>query len=121
MKMKNSKQDNNPQMHVDLMFPSRYLKAADFEGKTVALTISEVIRDKVQMATGQKAEKYILRFKETDKELILNKTNAKAVAKLLHEPKAVNWIGERIILKPTTCEAFGEIVDCIRVDIREAS
>jgi len=120
MKVKTLKQDN-PQFHVDLMFPSRYLKAADFEGKPVALTISEVIRDKVQMATGQKAEKYILRFKETEKELILNKTNAKAVAKILHEPKAVNWTGERIILKPTTCEAFGEIVDCIRVEMREAS
>ncbi len=117
--MKTLKQDN-PQFHVDLMFPSRYLKAADFEGKPVALTISEVIRDKVQMATGQKAEKYILRFKETDKELILNKTNAKGIAKLLREPKAVNWAGSTIVLKPTTCEAFGEIVDCIRVEMREA-
>lgn len=115
------RKNDNPEFHVDLMFPSRYLRAADFEGKAVALTISEVVRDKVQMATGQKAEKYILRFQETDKELILNKTNAKAVAKVLHEPKAINWSGERIILKPTTCEAFGEIVDCIRVEMREAS
>jgi len=106
----------NPDFHVDLMFPSRYLRAADFEGKAVTLTISEVVRDKVQMATGQKAEKYIIRFRETDKELILNKTNAKAVAKVLEEPKAINWPGERITLKPTTCEAFGEIVACIRVE-----
>jgi hypothetical protein len=110
----------NPDFHVDLMFPSRYLRAADFEGKPVTLTISEVIRDKVQMATGQKAEKYIIRFRETDKELILNKTNAKAVAKVLQEPKAVNWAGAKIVLKPTTCEAFGEIVACIRVEMREA-
>ena len=116
-----TRKNDNPEFHVDLMFPSRYLRAADFEGKAVALTISEVVRDKVQMATGQKAEKYVLRFQETDKELILNKTNAKAVAKVLHEPKAINWRGERIILKPTTCEAFGEIVDCIRVEMKEAS
>jgi hypothetical protein len=112
---------DNPEMHVDLMFPSRYLRAADFLGKPAVLTIAEVFRDKVQMANGTKQEKYVLRFKETDKELILNKTNAKAVAKLLHEPKAVNWPGERITLKPTTCEAFGEIVDCIRVDIRDSA
>jgi hypothetical protein len=43
MTEKTSKQDNNLQMHVDLMFPSRYLKAADFEGKPVALTISEPV------------------------------------------------------------------------------
>jgi hypothetical protein len=115
------RKNDNPEFHVDLMFPSRYLRAADFEGQSVSLTISEVLKDKVQMSTGQKAEKYILRFQETDKELILNKTNAKAVAKVLHEPKAVHWPGERIILKPTTCEAFGEIVDCIRVEMKEAS
>ena len=112
---------DNPEMLVTLMFPSRYLRAADFKGQSVALTISEVVRDKVQMATGQKAEKYVLRFRETDKELILNKTNAKSVAKVLHEPKAVHWPGERIILKPTTCQAFNEIVDCILVEMREAS
>jgi len=109
------KQDNNPQFHVDLMFPSRYLKAADLQEKPMPLTIEQVLRDQVRMTNGALTEKYILRFKETDKELILNKTNAKAIAKLLREPKAVNWAGSVIVLKPTTCEAFGEIVDCIRV------
>ena len=113
------KQDN-PQMHVDLMFPSRYLKAADLAGDVLALTIIEVFRDQVQMSNGSKVDKYIIRFSETEKELILNKTNAKAIAKYLQEPKAVNWAGERIVLKPTTCEAFGEIVDCIRVELRKA-
>ncbi len=111
----------NPDLHVDLMFPSRYLRAVDFEGKPVTLTIAEVVKDKVQMATGQKAEKYILRFRETEKELILNKTNAKSVAKVLAEPRAVNWPGSRITLKPTTCEAFGEIVDCIRIALTSSS
>jgi len=114
------KQDN-PSFHVDLMFPSRYLKAADLQEKPMSLTIKQVFRDQVRMTNGAVTEKYILRFKETEKELILNKTNAKAIAKLLREPKAVNWAGSVIVLKPTTCEAFGEIVDCIRVALREAS
>ena len=116
-----SRKQDNPSFHVDLMFPSRYLKAADFAGEPMTLTITEVIRDEVQMANGTKAEKYIVRFEETEKELILNKTNAKAMAKVLQEPKAVNWPGESIVLKPTQCEAFGEIVDCIRVDLRSAA
>jgi hypothetical protein len=114
------KKQDNPDLHIDLMFPSRYLKAADFEGKSVSLTIAEVFLDKVQMANGSKAEKYIVRFRETEKELVLNKTNGRAIAKVLEEPKAVNWAGEKIVLKPTTCEAFGEIVACIRVETREA-
>ena len=116
-----SRKQDNPEMHVDLMFPSRYLKAVDFQGEPQTFTIISVVKDKVQMANGTKAEKYILRFQETEKELILNKTNAKAVAKVLGEPRAINWPGSRIILKPTQCEAFGEIVDCIRVDLRTAA
>jgi hypothetical protein len=119
MTMPKKQENPNPEMHVDLMFPSRYLRAVDFEGKPVALTITEVLRDKVQTTNGTKAEKYIIRFRETDKELILNKTNAKAVAKALQEPKAINWPGEKIVLKPAKCEAFGEIVDCIRVEVHE--
>ncbi len=51
----------------------------------------------------------------------MNRTNARAISSVLREPKAINWPGERIILNPTTCEAFGEIVDCIRVEMKEAS
>lgn len=116
-----SRRQDNPDMHVDLMFPSRYLKAVDLQGEPVVLTIIEVFRDKVQMSNGTKQEKYILRFKETEKELILNKTNAKGVAKVLSEPRAIHWPGSHITLKPTQCEAFGEIVDCIRVEMRKAS
>ncbi len=108
-------------MHVDLMFPSRYLKAADFQEGSEPLSIVEVFKDQVRMVNGSLTEKFIVRFKETEKELILNKTNAKAIAKDLGEPKAVNWAGSTIVLKPTTCEAFGEIVDCIRVEMRKVS
>lgn len=114
------KQDN-PQFDVALMFPSDYLKAADLDGEPITLTISEVLRDKLRMVNGSKVEKYLVRFKETPKLLVLNRTNARAISSVLREPKAINWPGERIILNPTTCEAFGEIVDCIRVDVREAS
>lgn len=109
------KKQENPEFHVDLMFPSAYLRAADFEGKAVTLTITEVHRDQLRLTSGAKAEKYVLSFKETDKMFVLNKTNAKAIAKMLHEPKAINWPGAKITLEPTTCEAFGEIVACIRV------
>ena len=104
----------NPDMHVDLMFPSDYIKAVEFKGKEVTLTITKVVRDEV-MTTKGKMDKYILHFKETEKMFILNKTNSKAIAKFLNEPKAVNWPGHTVTLKPMECEAFGEIVECIRV------
>ena len=109
------KQIDNPDMHVELMFPSDYLKASDFQGKNVVLTITKVESDKVMTSEGGKKQKYILHFQETEKMFILNKTNAKAIAKILAEPKAVLWPGKQVTLYPTECEAFGEIVDCIRV------
>lgn len=109
------KKQDNPEMHVDLMFPSMYLRAVDFEGKPVTLTVREVHRDNLRLANGGKTEKYILSFVETEKMFVLNKTNAKAIAKHLQEPKAVNWPGAKLTLSPDQCEAFGEIVPCIRV------
>jgi hypothetical protein len=111
------KKQDNPDLHVDLMFPSRYLRAADFEGKNVTLTIREVKRDNLRLATGGLAEKYVISFAESEKTLVLNKTNARAIAKVLGEQKATNWAGQKITLKPAKCEAFGEIVDCVRVAV----
>lgn len=109
------KETPNPDLNVDLMFPSKYLKAADFQGKEVVLTIAGVKMDDLQMTNGTRARKPVVSFAETDKELVLNKTNAKAVAAALNEKLAVKWPGRKITLYPTTCDAFGKVADCIRV------
>jgi len=105
----------NPQMHVDLMFPSRYLKAADFIGKEVKKTIARVRVEKMRMKDGTMAQKYVIEFADTEKMLVLNRTNANAIAEALGTKKAIEWTGKQITLFPTTCDAFGKTVDCIRV------
>ena len=107
---------DNPDLHVDLMFPSKYLKAADLRGKEFSLTVKSVKGHDLQTTRG-KEFKYVVCFKETEKMLVLNKTNAKAIAEALKEPKAVNWPGKKITVYPTTCDAFGKTADCIRVKI----
>jgi len=103
------------------MFTSCYLLAADFLGKAVPLTISEVLRDKEQMATGQKAEKYTIRFREIDKELILSKPTPRPSLRSSKSRRPSTGPGEGITLEPITCEAFGEIVACIRVEDQRGS
>lgn len=103
------------QMRVELMFPSKYLRAADFKGKDVSMTISGVDSDELRMKDNSKEMKYIVHFDETDKMLVLNKTNAYAIADSLDELDALKWIGHKITLFPTTCPCFGKTVDCIRV------
>ncbi len=105
----------NPEMHVDLMFPSMYLKAADFMGKEVTKTISRVRTEKMRMKDNTTAVKYVIEFEDTEKMLVLNKTNANAIAEALGIKKAVEWPGHKVTLYPTTCDAFGKTVDCIRV------
>jgi len=101
-------------LNVELMFPSKYLKAADLMGKDVAVVIESVKGEELQTTAG-KTYKYVVSFKGKEKLLVLNKTNAKAIASALNEPKAAKWAGRQITLFPTTCDAFGKRADCIRV------
>ncbi len=109
------KETPNPDLNVDLMFPSKYLKAADLLGKDVTVTITRVNGEDLQMTNGTKEHKFLVSFEGTEKQLVLNKTNAKSIAKALNEKRAVKWAGQRITLYPTECMAFGKITDCIRV------
>ena len=102
-------------LRVELMFPSKYLRAADFMGKSVTKTISKVDSEKLRMVDGSSTKKFIVHFEDTEKMLVLNKTNAYKIAEILDEKDAAKWLGKQITLYPTTCQAFGKTVDCIRV------
>ena len=111
-------------MHYKLLFPSTYLCAADLQSKDVPLTVRRVIVQELENTGGEKEKKPLMYFEETaasaaksgskEKRLVLNKTNAKTIAGM-HGPEIDNWAGKRITLYATTCESFGETVDCIRV------
>jgi hypothetical protein len=79
-------------------FPSKYLKAeADLEdGEVINLTVAEYKRE--TLGQGSDAEtKPVLYFKETKKGLVINKTNAKTLAKL-YGGETDGWIGKPISL-----------------------
>lgn len=111
-------------MHYQLLHPKEYLCAADLRGKDVTLTISRLKSESLKTDRGSE-DKWCLYFKEVEekhrknrkhlnKRLVLNKTNAKTIAKI-HGPETDDWIGKRITLYGTTCTAFGEEVECIRI------
>jgi hypothetical protein len=107
------------------MFPSLYLGSADLNGKDVNLTIRRVIVEEVKTEQGAK-KKPVAYFLETkakaekigqpdkEKRLILNKTNAMMIASM-HGNEVDGWTGKRITVYPTKAEAFGKIVDALRV------
>lgn len=97
-----------------LMFPSKYLGAADCKGRDVTVTIAKVQVDELQMVGGKKQNKPVLYFEKTEKMMVLNKTNAKSIA-LLHGPEMKAWAGKSITVYPTTTRCGRDTVDCVRV------
>ena len=104
----------NVTLNDKLLFPSEYLAAADLQGRDVNLTIDHVELADLQTQGGKKTRKPIIYFQRTPKKMVLNKTVAKTI-KGIYGGKVEGWRGKKITVFPTTCEAFGNIVECIRV------
>ncbi len=90
-------------------FPSKYLSAADLAGQDHQVVIARVERDKIGDET-----KYILHFQNTQKGLVLNKTNAKAIASQ-HGGELEQWVGKMITIGTAWVDYRGDTVEAIRV------
>jgi len=100
-------------MRMSDAFPSNYMKASDLRGDTV-VTIDRVEMEIV--GQGRQAEKKpVVYFRQHDKGLVLNKTNANTIAKIAGSEEMDEWGGRRITLWPTDVESGGELVMGIRV------
>lgn len=103
--------------HIDLLFPSRYVKAADLRGKSVTVVIERIVpREKLMMAGGKSDNKPVVYLRGKDKGWILNKTNARDIAKAWG-PEILEWIGRPVVIVSKQVEARGETVDAIRIDL----
>ena len=98
----------------DDIYKTRWLKADDIPDEDLVLTIQDVNSEGVG---PEKEMKLILDFKETDKGLILNKTNAKTISdRFGKDPNA--WIGKRITLYSTEVDFAGKTTLAIRVRLK---
>jgi hypothetical protein len=98
---------------VSELFPSKWLKASDFEDGDATLTIREVGQE--TLGQGKDAVvKFVLFFEEEDRGLVLNKTNVNVIAKL-HGDDTDDWIGKQVTLYATEVQFQSEMVEAIRV------
>ena len=98
-------------MNINQAFPSNYLRAADLNGKTPTMTITEV-----KLETVGDDRKLVVYFKGTDKGLVLNKTNANSISDILGSEDTDDWAGKRIMLITAKVEYQGKRVPAIRVE-----
>ena len=96
-------------MHIDQLFPSKFMRCADLDGKPLRVTIQALKREDVG---GE--QKVIVAFSNATKQLILNKTNARAIAKALGD-ETKTWLGKDILLVPAQVDFKGDTVDAIRI------
>lgn len=86
------------------LFPSRYLKVADLQGSSPTVTIAGVMLEVMGRAREKKPVVY---FVGKTKGLLLNKTNAQAIARLAGSDDTDQWVGVRVRLVATT-DTFGK-------------
>lgn len=102
-------------MKLNDAFPSKYLKADDFDEPT-PLTIESVNREEFKdEKTGEQKKKVAIHFEETPKVLICNRTNFKIISQVLGSEESDDWNGKKITLVNTDVEFKGETVAAIRV------
>jgi hypothetical protein len=97
-------------VNYDQLYPGRFLKAGEFLGKKVTLTITDVDLEELVGEDGKPKLKATVAFKETEKMLVACKTNGFCL-KEMFGAEIAGWIGKRVTLFPDTWN--GE--PCIRV------
>ena len=100
-----------PKMHQ--MFPSRWLAAADLEDQDRTYTITDVTQELIGQGEDQD-HKWVVSFREVDKGLVLNKTNATSQASCLGDDTD-DWLGRKVVLYSTEVQFSGRMVEAIRV------
>lgn len=103
--------------HWKSLTSSEYLGAFSVpDGKDLVLTIDKVAKERVTGNNGKKEDLMVCHFKERDAlPMIVNKTNAKTITKVVGTPFVEEWSGHRIALYADTTRFGGEIVECLRV------
>jgi hypothetical protein len=102
-------------MNINNAFPSKYLKASELEGDTT-YTVSHIEME--TLGDGADADtKPIVYFNETEKGLVLNKTNANTITGL-YGPETDAWVGKPVTLFATEVDFQGKQTLSIRVRMR---
>src|SRR5262245_12082836 len=94
------------EIEFDDLYGSRFFTAADLKGEQLRVKIGKIEVGELREKTGGVKRKLIVYFDGQEKALVLNKTNATAIANAFGK-KYANWVGEFVSLvsAPTS---FGE-------------
>ena len=98
------------------IFPSEFLKADDLGGFEAAKRVTVTISDIKLWEDSQGERKINIGFAESRKRMLVNKTNARQIAKA-YGGNTDNWTGKKIILYVAMVQFMDEMVPALRIMI----
>jgi hypothetical protein len=98
--------------HINEMFPKPHI-TPDLLNKPYELVIKSIEQKELRPHNSPET-RWIVHFEKTEKYLILNKTNASAIAGL-YGPNTEGWIGKKVVLYTTKAKIKGVMRDVIRI------
>jgi hypothetical protein len=99
-------------MHIDTIYPTKYVKASDLQGCEMSVTI-----ERAELEEVGEDRKLVLYFKGKQKGLVANKTNANRIAHY-YGPNTEAWLGRDIVLYTDLISFQGKTTEAIRVKVR---
>lgn len=101
-------------MKMNDIYPSKYLKADDLQGREVRVTMANVELEKI----GDD-NKPVLYFKGKDKGVVLNKTNASTIS-IAYGDDTDDWYDQPLILFSVMVDFQGKVAPAIRCRVPTA-
>jgi len=99
----------------DALFPGRFIKAGEMDGKPVTLTIKDVYVDKIEGEDGREKPQAVVSLRETGREWALNRTNGICLRALFGD-RVDDWIGKKVTVYPERdTSGLSDSGVCIRV------
>jgi hypothetical protein len=96
------------------LWPSRFLKAEDLQGRSINVTIERAVSEVLKNGKGEET-KVVIYFQKAKKALVCNMTNFDSIVDVTGIDDSDKWAGHKIQLYPTTTVMSGKPTPCIRV------
>jgi len=102
--------------HWKKSFNPNYIGSYAFDpGEEKTVTVKSADVEEIVGEGGKKDRKLVLHFESGVKPLIVNKTNARMIERILGTPYTEQWIGKSIVLGVEKARFGSERVDAVRV------
>ena len=95
-------------MKLEEMFPSRYVKGQDLQGRDLIVTIASVQSERMRPnPQSPELQKFVLYTVEGKKGVVLSKTLASQIARAMGNDDSDDWTGKKVTLYPEPMTVAG--------------